>query len=122
MLQHERNRLNRNEELLQMLEKVQTKATAMASHTEKLKRLKVKIVKRFRHCARFFAHILPTTSFHLFDTPQSVSVFYERIPFTSFEIQVFRIKHFIFELKIIRSPSKVQLGSLQNHFEQNSWN
>lgn len=54
LLQHERKRSNRNEELLQMLEDVQAKAAAMASNTEKLKRLKVRIVKRLL----FFLHLL----------------------------------------------------------------
>lgn len=41
LIKHERKRLNRNEELLQMLEDVQTKATDLASNTERLKMLKV---------------------------------------------------------------------------------
>lgn len=42
LLKNERKRLSRNEELLQMLEDVQTKAANLASNTERLKMLKVK--------------------------------------------------------------------------------
>lgn len=41
LLEHERKRLNRNEELLGMLEDVHAKANAMATNTERLKKLKV---------------------------------------------------------------------------------
>lgn len=45
LLKHERTRLNRNEELLQMLEDVQSKAANLASNTERLKMLKVYYIK-----------------------------------------------------------------------------
>lgn len=43
MLKHETERLNRNEELLHILENAHVKAARMASNTERLKKLKVNI-------------------------------------------------------------------------------
>lgn len=48
LLKHETERLNRNEELLHMLEDVHTKATRMASNTDRLKKLKVSVILNFK--------------------------------------------------------------------------
>lgn len=41
MLEQEQKRMQRNRELLRMLEDIDTKATALATRTERLKMLKV---------------------------------------------------------------------------------
>ncbi|XP_055324627.1 putative uncharacterized protein DDB_G0271606 isoform X2 [Sitodiplosis mosellana] len=80
LLQHERKRLNRNEELLQMLEEVQTKAAAMASNTEKLKRLKTQqeriVINNWRRSAYYhqqlmYPNVLFSNAAHCLPAPAS---------------------------------------------------
>lgn len=62
MLERERKRSNRNEELLEMLEDVHAKATAMASNTERLKKLKVIV----SNTNELFKNYLTTKNYRLF--------------------------------------------------------